>query len=89
VVYKHAKEMTPTYKPECPYCDTSLIGFTREEFLEHVEEEHGKLKMKIWRDLVVSECLRCGAAFTSQTGHCPECFDCQGEVHSRLDRNKT
>ena len=77
--------MNGTYCDPCPKCGARLIGFTKEDFIEHLRENGEDLAAKIHEEMVVDEvCVdakpeddegNCADATGAQLGHCPGCGD--------------
>lgn len=45
-----------TYRDECHLgCETRFIGISREEYVEHLRDDHGEFKADLWETLVVQE----------------------------------
>lgn len=72
-----------TYHDPCPKCGARLIGFTKEDFIEHLRENGEDLAAKIHEEMVIDEvCVDakpedtggdCADATGAQRGHCPGC----------------
>lgn len=44
---------TGTYRDPCPSCGKRMLGVSRDEFINHLREEHGDTMADIWDTLVV------------------------------------
>lgn len=47
--------MAESYRDPCPKCGARLLGFTKEDYIDHLFENGESLVAKIERDLVVDE----------------------------------
>lgn len=49
--------MSDTYRSECHFdgCDTQFVGIDRDDYVEHIREEHGSFRARIWDELVIDE----------------------------------
>ena len=63
-----------SYRGECHFdgCERRFIGINREEYIEHIREEHGDFKAKMYDELVVTECPVCSSVLT-QDASCGSC----------------
>ena len=67
--------MEMTYARECHFddCDTVFVGITRNEYVDHIREEHGEGKAKIY-ELVVVECPECAEHHKDERRTCDDCL---------------
>lgn len=71
------------YRDPCPKCGARLLGFTKEDYIEHLRENGETLAARIEEELVVEEdCADakptadegfCADATGAQEERCPEC----------------
>jgi len=78
---KNCGDESREYWEECPYgsCNVRFIGATKEEVLDHVEDEHGTLAA-FGGELLVSakDCPECGEYKIRQDDDC--CLFCKKEA---------
>lgn len=56
-----------TYEDRCPKCGARLLGFTKEDFIEHLRENGEDFAARIHEEMVTDE--NCGDAIApAQTG---------------------